>query len=408
VLWYIPLELKTVSSAGKAEVDHSAILEGRQATLKLANAKDAVYKLNAETAGVCASASVFRADMLMDPMRRPRSLFARATRQAGRGGCSRGQRLHYQRSVRAVTMATVAWHRASTQHGPYPGCARARKGWLRANERISEVRSHRSRHRLLDLFLYSLLSKLSGEEENLVWTEIDGATSELTSVWWEQPDDIRAALSAFRRDLFRPVLKKLGFDPVDGESDDAAELRRTAVAALANSDDAETIAEIKKRFKLLLDQNDDSAIPGDLRQTIFIMAVKQGGEAEYNKILEVYRKPATPQAKTAAMLALCFGSTPELRKRTEAMLLNGEVKEQDMMCVRSVNGLSTADTRPGTSSRCAHRPTADMPLPLTHARRVLRRTAPLVATSGGSSRPTLPTSRSASPAISPVRPRHVR
>lgn len=54
-LWYIPLELKTVDKSGKVTLDHKAILKERETTLQISDVSNTVYKLNAETAGVCES-----------------------------------------------------------------------------------------------------------------------------------------------------------------------------------------------------------------------------------------------------------------------------------------------------------------------------------------------------------------
>ena len=54
-LWWVPLELLTVDKAGKKSVDHKAVLEGRETTIKIDNVADATYKINAETTGVCMS-----------------------------------------------------------------------------------------------------------------------------------------------------------------------------------------------------------------------------------------------------------------------------------------------------------------------------------------------------------------
>lgn len=53
-IWHIPLELKTVK-AGKSHIDHSNLLLTRDVTLPIADVKSAIYKLNAETCGVCES-----------------------------------------------------------------------------------------------------------------------------------------------------------------------------------------------------------------------------------------------------------------------------------------------------------------------------------------------------------------
>jgi hypothetical protein len=50
------------------------------------------------------------------------------------------------------------------------------------------------------------------------------------------------------------------------------------------SDRIRTLGEYKRRFDLLLTQNDESLIPSDLRGSIFSQSVKHGGLAEYEKV----------------------------------------------------------------------------------------------------------------------------
>jgi len=84
----------------------------------------------------------------------------------------------------------------------------------------------------------------------------------------------------------------------------------------------------------LVDNDDDSQIPGDLRSAIFAAAVKAGGEKEYEKVLSIYRKPPTPQHKQSCIRALTRGSSEELQQRTLAMILTDEVKTQDIVWFR--------------------------------------------------------------------------
>jgi len=37
----------------------------------------------------------------------------------------------------------------------------------------------------------TLLSKMASEKESLVWTEISGALNDVSSAWWEQPQEVR-------------------------------------------------------------------------------------------------------------------------------------------------------------------------------------------------------------------------
>ncbi|GAA5820392.1 hypothetical protein JCM11491_005473, partial [Sporobolomyces phaffii] len=176
----------------------------------------------------------------------------------------------------------------------------------------------------------SFLSKLGNEKENLVWQEIAGGLSALAFAWWEQPKEVREAIAKFRRNLVKPVVDRLGFEYADSDDADTIELRSLAIATAAVTGDEAVLAEYKRRFGALLEKDDDSLIPSDLRSSIFAQSVRLGGEKEYTKILEVYRKPATPAHKLSAMSALCATEDPELLKKTFAMILSDDVKNQDI------------------------------------------------------------------------------
>ena len=130
----------------------------------------------------------------------------------------------------------------------------------------------------------NLLKGLGGETENLVWSEIDSALSDLASVWWEEPEPVRDAVAAFRRKLFAPIVERLGFDTPENEDPDTTELRQTAVTAAANARDPATVREIESRFQRFVEKDDDSGISGDLRTCIYINGVRNGGVREWEKV----------------------------------------------------------------------------------------------------------------------------
>jgi aminopeptidase 2 len=57
-----------------------------------------------------------------------------------------------------------------------------------------------------------------------------------------------------------------------------------AISVAAACGDKVTLKEYKRRFGLLIDQNDESLIPSDLRTSIYAQSVKFGGLAEYEKV----------------------------------------------------------------------------------------------------------------------------
>ena len=91
------------------------------------------------------------------------------------------------------------------------------------------------------------------------------------------------------------------------------------------------LKEVRRRFSLFTDQNDQAAIPGDFLDLIFANAVRYGGLDEYEKVLAVYRKPPSPQHKAAAMRAFCCARDEKLLDRTIKFMHTDEVKMQDMM-----------------------------------------------------------------------------
>lgn len=85
----------------------------------------------------------------------------------------------------------------------------------------------------------NLISKLSGEDEYLVWKEIANGLSDIGDVWWEQEESVRDALDKLTRDTFAPLVKKLGWEISDKDSSDTRELRTLAISSAARSGDQE-------------------------------------------------------------------------------------------------------------------------------------------------------------------------
>ncbi|KAI5449750.1 Aminopeptidase 2 mitochondrial [Naganishia albida] len=292
-LWYVPLELKTVTKDGKSSIDHKAILHEREATFDVGDAK--AFKLNAETVGVYRVA--YSAERLL-------ALGEEAAKKES--GFTTEDRIGLVSD--AMTLARAGYSKTS--------------GGL------------------------NLISKLSGEQEFRVWDSIAASLGKLKAVWWEQPEEVRNAFDKFRAQLFRPVAERLGWKFAEGEDPATAQLRALAIGSLAGAEDAAMIQEIQKRFQPFLTSNDDSQIPADVQRTIFTIAVRHGGEAEYKKIREVYDNPPNPSTKIDALLALGATKDTNLIKKTFTMLDDGSVLDQDLMyafVALSSNRLATRD-----------------------------------------------------------------
>ncbi|SJX60857.1 probable AAP1-alanine/arginine aminopeptidase [Sporisorium reilianum f. sp. reilianum] len=280
-LWYVPLMIKTVGADGKVSVDRDAFLNSeREVKIPLANAKDATYKLNAETIGVYRVAySPERLAKLGEEAARPNSAFSLEDR---------------------VGLVTDAFTLASAGYGKTSGGL-------------------------------SLAKALRNDPTYLVNQASSLNIGTLASAWWEQDARVQTAIKKLRADIFGPTAKKLGFDFGPNDSPDLKQLRAIAISAAAGGEDEWTLSEIKKRFDQYIATGDESQIHPDLLRAVFSRAVEHGGEKEYESVLAIYRKPETPTHKIAAMLALGASSDAKLLERTVEFLYSSEVKEQDFM-----------------------------------------------------------------------------
>ncbi|TKA51094.1 hypothetical protein B0A53_05880 [Rhodotorula sp. CCFEE 5036] len=281
-LWHVPLQLLVVDSkTGKSKVHSELVLSERETTIEIGDVANTTYKLNAETCGVYRTLY-------------PTSRLAKLGSDAGKGA-----RSAFSLSDRMGLVQDAA--------------VVASSGYARTSGALT------------------LLGQMKNENENLVWQEISTAVGAVISTWWEQPEPILKALQAFRRELFKPLARRLGLDYNDTDDVDAIELRTLAYTALANSDDAETLAAYRKRFDTFVETGDEAGIPSDLKTSIYSASVRHGGEKEYEKVLAVYRQPPTPAHKDSAIAGLCASRDPSLIERTLKMIMSDEVRSQDML-----------------------------------------------------------------------------
>lgn len=96
------------------------------------------------------------------------------------------------------------------------------------------------------------------------------------------------------------------------------------------------LAEDEKVKKAAMDMfekfknGDRSAIHPNLRASVYAIALVNGGEAEYNAVLNEYRTAKTADERNTALRAIGRAKSPELIKRTLSLPLSDEVKGQDI------------------------------------------------------------------------------
>jgi puromycin-sensitive aminopeptidase len=149
--------------------------------------------------------------------------------------------------------------------------------------------------------LFSLARGLELLDEPTTWNVVSEAIGMADRI---VGDDASDALAKLVRQLYGPVLARLGWDPVPGESAQAGELRAVIVGALGlYGRDAGVIKEATTRF-------DDGRVTGDLADPIVSITMRQNRPGD-PETCEVRRETAsTPQDEQRYLYAPASSADP--------------------------------------------------------------------------------------------------
>ncbi|KAI0050503.1 leucyl aminopeptidase [Auriscalpium vulgare] len=286
-IWTIPLSIVTTSAAGQSLIDNTAVLDAREKEFKLDLSKP--FKLNGNTNGV------FR--VLYTPER-----LAAIGAEAAKPD-----------SVFSLNDRIGLVHDA---------LALSKAGYLKDSASLS------------------LFHTLREETEYLVWDGIAVNLGMVIATWWENAY-VKDTLNAFRRQLFVPIVKRLGYEYSADDSPDTTQLRTLAIEQAANAQDPEVVQELRDRFAKYVVTDEQTAIPADLLNVAFQVAVKHGGVEAYNAVLKIYDAPKTPSEKSAAIRALGHAADRTLIERTFDVVLN---KSRNQDVVYFFNGLTANES----------------------------------------------------------------
>jgi len=177
--------------------------------------------------------------------------------------------------------------------------------------------------------LLNLLKGFDAETEFVVWNEILSRIGTIEGAWMFEEESVRDGLESFRRDLVTERAHKAGWDfkPSDGHIQQ--QFKGMLFGSAGASGDATVIKAAQEMFRKFA-AGDSSAIHPNIRGSVFSMVLKYGGKEEYEKVLEVYHNSKNSDERNTALRSLGRAKDPELIKRTLAMALSGEVKEQDI------------------------------------------------------------------------------
>jgi puromycin-sensitive aminopeptidase len=172
--------------------------------------------------------------------------------------------------------------------------------------------------------LIELISSYENEDSYIVWQGLAAVLEGLDAV---MSDDkaISINFTKFARNIVLGLLPRVGWEPSEPET----------VAAEAN-----------QRFaKFLENANDVVSLPSDMRTSVFRIVLKNGGEAEYDQVLNYFHTASDNAERKHVLSSLGYTKSPALKLRTLEWTTSGAVKLQDFFYAMGSVGRSSNEGR---------------------------------------------------------------
>jgi puromycin-sensitive aminopeptidase len=182
---------------------------------------------------------------------------------------------------------------------------------------------------------------MKGERTRAVLDEITGRFGGLHDDIASASD--RPAFEKWVRDFLRPIANELGETAVPGEPDERRALRADVFDALATyGRDPQTLAAARNLVEQYM--RDPNSVDASLAGNALVISALTGDASLYNRYLEHMKTAKTPEEYYHYLRALGRFPDPELTKRTFALALSPEVKNQDLYLLG--NTFANPETQP--------------------------------------------------------------
>lgn len=150
----------------------------------------------------------------------------------------------------------------------------------------------------------------------------------LQSTWMFESRETQDALDVFVRDLTAPKAKALGWKFSKNDDHIMTQYKALLFGAAGSAGDPEVKSAALKMFSNFAN-GDKSAIWPDIKSHVFLIALKFGGEREYNTVVDTYLHPQNDEEKMVALGSLGAARDIQLVKRTLDFAFSKDVRMQD-------------------------------------------------------------------------------
>lgn len=176
-----------------------------------------------------------------------------------------------------------------------------------------------------------MLAFYTTETEYVVWGDILSGAGKVMHVFAGTP--FEKTLRAYTLKYIGPKAFEVGWEKKAGESHETGLLRSSLLYAAGHYGDTAVVREAQARFAA----RENMPIPADLRATVYRLVAENGGDAEYEAFISMYRAATVSEEKNRIGMALGFFKQAKMLKKTLAFALSEHVRPQDSIrCIEWV------------------------------------------------------------------------
>ncbi len=177
----------------------------------------------------------------------------------------------------------------------------------------------------------SLARSYVNETNAIVWEDISANFGKIDLLVADEPYYDRFA--AMMRSVYGPAGERVGWDARPGERELDALMRSTILGQLGKYDDEATLGTAAALFEQYTD--DAARVHPDIRGVVFNLAAQQGDESTYGTIWDLYDGSPLEEEKMRLLMALGSFREPALLSETLDRSLSDRVRYHDTIQVVS-------------------------------------------------------------------------
>ncbi len=181
----------------------------------------------------------------------------------------------------------------------------------------------------------SLAESFKNETDATVWTDLAVNLGGIENLLLQQ--SYLEKFDTFGQNLFRDIVRRVGWDAKPNEGQLDAILRSTVLSMAGGYGDPEVIAEAKARFSRFL--TNPASLHPDLRGIVVGIVGQEGDRATYDTLWELARRADLQEEKLRFLRGVARFKQADLLRTTLERALSDDVRSQDSVTViGSVSG----------------------------------------------------------------------